>query len=417
MCGIWGIVTRSKAGFFEYDLGTVYNMAIAGAVRGSDSLGIMQVDNDGRWSYIKKAGNPYELLSLEDWKKALESSKKSGKVIVGHNRYATRGSVTDENAHPFHHGKITLVHNGTISHGLKYDDGIEVDSEQLCIDIDRVGIKAALENVYGAWALVWHDYKENTLNILRNRERPLYYLQGQNSFIFGSELKMLEWIADRNKLFNQTDQVLKGQYEENVHYKIDLDKYNWNNHNVADFVTKEKIERSTTYYGGTSYYQGSTAYTSTKPKFNSMIKFKLTKKVYENSANEVKYYGYTQFNEDVVVTTSKHKEIPMGKYLAGRFTGVSYISSKEHLMIKAKSIVDWEEYEPLTDTEPAVHRTLSGNIWTRDRFDTHMQTQKACSNCSADIVYEDLPNCLEYADTLICPACSHEIKDEISSVA
>ena len=49
------------------------------------------------------------------------------RAIIGHNRSATIGNITKDNAHPFRKGDLVGVHNGTI-HSLKQSNG-STDSE------------------------------------------------------------------------------------------------------------------------------------------------------------------------------------------------------------------------------------------------------------------------------------------------
>ena len=60
---------------------------------------------------IKSLGTPWDLYNKPEWKTALHGMNK---VLIGHNRYATRGAVSELNAHPFEFGRVVGAHNGTI---------------------------------------------------------------------------------------------------------------------------------------------------------------------------------------------------------------------------------------------------------------------------------------------------------------
>lgn len=124
------------------------------------------------------------------------------KFMVGHNRYATQGAINDENAHPFNHGKITLVHNGTLTDQSLLPDHkrFAVDSENVAWSIDKIGIDETIQKLNGAFTLVWHNSEDNTLNIIRNDERPFHLVETNGGDWFGaSEEDMLMWLINRKK--------------------------------------------------------------------------------------------------------------------------------------------------------------------------------------------------------------------------
>jgi hypothetical protein len=133
------------------------------------------------------------------------------RFVVGHNRWATTGASDEvKNAHPFQEGDITLVHNGT----LDFDGGLltpmellgtEVDSHAICHNLDIYDAKAVLEKLEGAFTLIWHDKRDDSLNFARNWERPLAMWIPDNptstsTIYFASERKMMEWIMSRNRI-------------------------------------------------------------------------------------------------------------------------------------------------------------------------------------------------------------------------
>lgn len=124
------------------------------------------------------------------------------KFMVGHNRYATQGAVIDANAHPFQHGHITLVHNGTLDDQSLLPDhkNFPVDSENIAYSIMKLGIEETIQKLNGKFTLVWHDAKLNTLNVIRNSERPFHLVECTSGDWFGaSEEDMVMWILKRKK--------------------------------------------------------------------------------------------------------------------------------------------------------------------------------------------------------------------------
>lgn len=200
MCGIVGVVdltgiTFSQQKFFKQSL-------YADALRGLHSTGVATLTKKFHPNVFKRAVNASDFLELGTTEKALD--KYGNKILMlGHNRHATMGDLIDDNAHPFKHGNITMVHNGSLRTQWQLDDHMkfDVDSEVIAHNLNKNGVDATVPNLNGAFSLVWHDAEDNTLNFIRNSERPMCYAMiSDSAFIFGSESRLLEWTAFRNGL-------------------------------------------------------------------------------------------------------------------------------------------------------------------------------------------------------------------------
>jgi len=172
------------------------------SLRGEDSAGIIVVPNviGGRVKTHKRAIPIYDFI---DGKKYRDCLMGANKVLVGHNRWATKGGVSNETAHPFTHGDVTMVHNGTLKDQTLLPDNKDyaVDSENICHAINKQGIKDTWKQVDGAAALVWWDNSgDGTLQIIRNKERPLHYCYSldNSKLYFASEEWMLVSALERN---------------------------------------------------------------------------------------------------------------------------------------------------------------------------------------------------------------------------
>ena len=198
MCGIIGIVTPKLTVPHE---NFVQQALIADMLRGFDSTGMAAL-NEAGWQWSKKAVNGVDFIALKEDTPLQDCTLNKPAAIIGHNRAATKGKVNGANSHPFHHGDIIGVHNGTLRSYHNLDNTtFGTDSECLYHHLSKNGLVDTLENITGAWCLVWLNTKEDTLNIIRNDERPMSiaHLEG-GGYAYASEMGMLKWLLNRNKI-------------------------------------------------------------------------------------------------------------------------------------------------------------------------------------------------------------------------
>jgi len=197
MCGIVGLISKERQGFWQGHASIFEEMLLCDAIRGGDSTGVFGLLRNTQVRLLKNATHAGIFIQDKRWEafKSLMIQQMFG--VVGHNRAATRGEIKNENAHPFHKEHIILVHNGTLTNHKTIAD-TDVDSEAIVHGFVNQGIKETLRQLEGAWALVWYDMKEKKLFLARNSERPLALAENASLLAFASEGHMLSWILNRD---------------------------------------------------------------------------------------------------------------------------------------------------------------------------------------------------------------------------
>ncbi len=195
MCGIIGYTGNKEA----------KNILLGGLAaleyRGYDSAGIALCDQSEVHT-IKTVGKVSELAD-----KAAKEDTQKGTCGIGHTRWATHGGVTDVNAHPHTHGKVTLLHNGIIEnyHALEVELAktgrypiSQTDTEIVALLLDSLyegdavdAIIKAAEKIEGAYAfcILFADEPE-VIYSLRNAS-PLVACHVEDGSLIASDLVAL----------------------------------------------------------------------------------------------------------------------------------------------------------------------------------------------------------------------------------
>lgn len=198
MCGIVGVFGKIE----PHHIQMFHDMWDMDVLRGKDSAGIIVITTNGV-DILKDTVLPYELrLYYKDYDK-LFKRKGNQRIIglLGHNRFSTRGAISVENAHPFIHGDITLMHNGTcFTWRLPDDNKFDTDSESICHAINQIGIEKTYPLIDGALTLAFWDNKDKTFNLVSNGKRPMnfVYSEDKHTIFLASEHWMLFSAAARH---------------------------------------------------------------------------------------------------------------------------------------------------------------------------------------------------------------------------
>jgi len=170
--------------------------------RGYDSAGVAVIE-DGEILRRRRAGKVRELE--ED----LLDAPSDATIGIGHTRWATHGSPTEENAHPHVdcHGRIAVVHNGIIENYLPIRERLlaaghrltsETDTEVLAHLIEEhldgdllAAVTAAVSLAEGAFAVAVLCADTPDRLVVARRGSPLVVGRGDNESYVSSDIPAL----------------------------------------------------------------------------------------------------------------------------------------------------------------------------------------------------------------------------------
>lgn len=228
MCGLVSLISKHSMGFFNDDTKIFTEMLFADQLRGSNGTGIFY-DNGKQIKVLKAPYAASDFITDKSYGKAMTEINKYASFVVGHNRAATIGSLTHQNTHPFRCGHITLVHNGTLASHAHLAD-TENDSHAIASSIAKIGFRETIKKINGAYALIWFDERQKTLNFCRNIQRPMWLVETKDLFCFISEPKLAEWVLDRNK-----EKVIKVS-EVPTMTLVQFEAGKWDNYETSPFT-------------------------------------------------------------------------------------------------------------------------------------------------------------------------------------
>lgn len=287
MCGLVAVIPKSTTrGFLKPELDMFETLVTVDSLRGMDSTGIFGIDDNDLF-IAKDTLTGSEFLKTKEYADIQVKAFKRGKFLVAHNRAATRGNITDKNAHPFwKDNKVVMVHNGTFRGDHKKHADTEVDSEALCHllashepnEIDKV-----LNKIDAAYAVMWFDTRDGTLNIVRNNDRPLFMLETTTAYIFSSEYLMVQFAAYRTGI-NIPKDGKPEQVPEHTHLKFDFSSHTLKLEKTALNILENDYSQ---------YYNKNAVAYYTSPKVNNVVN--ITKEVIEQAQQSQSPFRHTSF--------------------------------------------------------------------------------------------------------------------------
>ena len=202
MCGIFGLVLLENND-------NLYQIIINGLIqlenRGYDSAGLCVINNN--MFEVYKYASTNEINAIEKLNNIQFNNLADVNIGFGHNRWATHGGKTDENAHPHlsNSGKFSIVHNGIIenykelkkiliSKGFTFKSQTDTEVIVNLIELNYnkcnnvyESIKLTIENLKGTYGLIIQSvFEPNILYCVRNGS-PLLVGQSEDKIIVTSE--------------------------------------------------------------------------------------------------------------------------------------------------------------------------------------------------------------------------------------
>lgn len=401
MCGIvavYGNIGAEERKIFQ-------QLLQVDVIRGKHSTGIIGVKGTDVSTY-KKALSATEFLELS---KAQSIINSSDRVLIGHNRHATVGAVSDINAHPFTHGDISLVHNGTLTEQWQLPDSklFDVDSENICYAVNKLGAKEAFENTVGAFCCMWYDSSNNSFNLVRNDQRPMWSVRNAKGDVafFCSERELLLAILVRNR------------YDFEGDYKLffselptcEIYTLGYDNGKVRT-INKTKFEENT----GTDWYRGykGGSFTSYYSRNNQPTKTLLEQRVglvpMDFVPVELDLSTFQEYNH---TTTVNPKGTVMGRLLVEPFNRIKLLHTEKPTSSKVSARVStldpsMKENTGLTHLSPKESWCLSSYYFVDLKEEQQVEEpieEKQCENCGFSS-----NSYVESIDFVVCKKCIDE---------
>src|SRR5256885_3854952 len=173
--------------------------------RGYDSAGVAVLEQPRAGAATRTSVTKSE-AKVDTLIEKLEANMPSGKLGIGHTRWATHGKPTYINAHPHTdcHGKIFVVHNGIIENFAELKAELEAAGHEFPSDTDTevvphlieanykgdflAAVRAALKRIRGAYALAMFSSDDPELLVGARLNAPLVVGLGDEEYYIASDI-------------------------------------------------------------------------------------------------------------------------------------------------------------------------------------------------------------------------------------
>ncbi len=250
MCGIIGYIGKRKA--FPVLLSGLLKLEY----RGYDSFGFAVLEKNKEPFYYKKIGK------ISEASDSLLKKKVEGTYGIAHTRWATTGTVTEENAHP--HAdcsqNIFVVHNGIIENYKELREELKQDGHKFTSETDSEiiahliedffldnledAVRQALKKIKGTYGLAVVSQRDPDKIVVARVSSPLLIGLGNDETIISSD--PLAIVAYTKKVINLDDYEIATITRDGVHTVkektpeiLEIDDSEMNKGDYSHFMLKE----------------------------------------------------------------------------------------------------------------------------------------------------------------------------------
>lgn len=385
MCGIVGIISKKPTGFWQSDLKIFKELIWADQLRGTDGTGTFCVDRDGKSNVVKSPTPAYPFLN-KDFDNVEKGIVQTGRILIGHNRAATKGTKTWANTHPFKENHISLVHNGTL-YTHKHLHDTDVDSHAICHAISKQGYQRTLKELYGAFALVWYNEMNKRLYLVRNKERPLNIVESKDLFVISSEPGLASWILERNK-----ETVTKvTELEVGKLYTFDLSKLEGFKQKKVDLKEETSfLPKAMAYQVATGKNTMATTGTNKLPSYGDKIEFYPLRVFWENGRPHLVGL-YEQFDTQIdIIFQGNNQQYTELRAMCDQVSVTGIIMQKREYPNKGGLVewwvrdIDYVKTEATIKAEEEIKKKTLNNIEVSDKEVVKLEDQ-TCDMCGGSL--------------------------------
>lgn len=269
MCGIFGFINTKES---KLDKRSFNILGVNNDSRGGDSCGIFI---DGKVEYGVNKTKLYSNFFKES--KLLKETNKC-KIALGHCRKASVGNISLETAQPVvlyndkNEVEFVVIHNGTIHNykelATKYIPDIDIkgltDSQVMARIFYYTGYDC-LEEYYGGAVFVIVDYRSGTPRVFAFKgaskqystssneieERPFYFIQNEDTFLFSSISTYLECIIPDSSYYTLVPNQLIEIADDDIYLVKECNRSNcWQ----SSYYPSNHFNNYGYYYEGQGYY-------------------------------------------------------------------------------------------------------------------------------------------------------------------